>query len=94
MDQQAKIPEQTEGVCNGIPMNPQLISEPVGFLGKVKYPSQLGGLGGPGFTFVSQPLTLGLAALATVSGPLAWTLMMFCSTLIQSSRMLGESAVR
>lgn len=46
------------------------------------------------FTFVSQPLTVGLAAASTVSGPLAWTLMMFCRTLIQSSRMLGESAVR
>lgn len=45
-------------------------------------------------TFVSQPLTVGLAVVSTVTGLLAWTLSMFCRTLIHSSRMLGESAVR
>lgn len=45
-------------------------------------------------TFVSQPVTVGLALVSMGTGLLAWTLRMFCRTLIHSSRMLGESAVR
>lgn len=45
-------------------------------------------------TFVSQPVTVGFTVPSTVSGLLAWTLRMFCRTLIHSSRMLGESAVK
>lgn len=45
-------------------------------------------------TFVSQPLIVGFALVSVGTGLLAWTWSMFCRTLIHSSRMLGESAVR